>query len=794
MTQQIPKTWGRFIESGQRYSLTSPTIAPNADAFLWNASTMLQMTCRGYATAQFMQPEPAKYAHGPMLSAKTFMQPEQSYFSHHAGRFFYVQDNDSGRLWSAPHEPVRAPFESFRFEPGLVDIRWVIENLGIETTLECMLTDREATERWRVTLKNTRAETASLRLTPYFPVGYASWMNQGGDVDADLQAVIAKSITPYQKLEDYPKQKHFKDLTFLAASAPFNSWSARQQSFEGEGGLHNPSALENTSLDNAPARYENPACIQQFKLTIPAGEEVSLQFLFGAAQSTEEIADLRARYLGNDSFDADKQIQLDAMLTKLHGFKMESQDDELNHVVNHWLPRQLLYHGSTNRLTTDPQTRNYLQDAMGMAYLDARATKAALLSALSQQHRSGQMPDGILLPGATELKYINQIPHTDHGIWVVLCLASYLRETGDSACLSEVLPFGDSNDTATLAEHVHLSLQWLLKDRDARGLSYIAQGDWCDPMNMVGHKGKGVSAWLTQALAVALKQWLPICEQLGDQDHHQQFTKALAEQHAIIQEHLWDGDWFIRGITDDGRPFGSHRDEEGQIFINTQAWALLADAANDEQKTKLLASVAEKLETPYGVQLGAPAFTKMHEDIGRVTQKFPGTAENGSVYNHAAMFWSAALFQVGESDRAIKALTDCWSFENQEGLVTRGQLPLYIPNYFRGAVNQFPETAGRSSRLFNTGTAAWAFQLWVEQVAGFQGTDTGLRVAPNLPSDWKGCEFKRTFRGAYVSLTISRDSSSRHDQLFCNDQPVPSFEIQDIQVGKHYRLRYIVGG
>ena len=40
---------------------------------------MIQTTCRGYATAQFMQPEPAKYTYAPNLEAKTFMQPEQPY-------------------------------------------------------------------------------------------------------------------------------------------------------------------------------------------------------------------------------------------------------------------------------------------------------------------------------------------------------------------------------------------------------------------------------------------------------------------------------------------------------------------------------------------------------------------------------------------------------------------------------------------------------------------------------------------------------------------------------------------
>ena len=53
------------IDGGERCELTSPTALPKAGGFLWNRRMMIQVTCRGYATAQFMQPEPAKYAHAP---------------------------------------------------------------------------------------------------------------------------------------------------------------------------------------------------------------------------------------------------------------------------------------------------------------------------------------------------------------------------------------------------------------------------------------------------------------------------------------------------------------------------------------------------------------------------------------------------------------------------------------------------------------------------------------------------------------------------------------------------------
>ena len=99
----------------------------------------------------------------------------------------------------------------------------------------------------------------------------------------------------------------------------------------------------------------------------------------------------------------------------------------------------------------------------------------------------------------------------------------------------------------------------------------------------------------------------------------------------------------------------------------------------------MIQAVAEQLETPYGVMTLAPAFTAMREDIGRVTQKFPGSAENGSVYNHDAVFYIYSLYTIGESDRAFRLLRQMIPGPDLADYRQRGQLPVFIPNYYRGA-------------------------------------------------------------------------------------------------------------
>ena len=197
---------------------------------------------------------------------------------------------------------------------------------------------------------------------------------------------------------------------------------------------------------------------------------------------------------------------------------------------------------------------------------------------------------------------------------------------------------------------------WLYQDRDARALSFIAQGDWCDPMNMVGCKGKGVSGWLTVAAAYAMLLWAGIAEAAGCHEAATRWRACSAQLNAAANRHLWDGAWFARGITDNNVPFGIQSDLEGRIYLNPQSWAMLSGAASPVQRASMLQEIESQLETPHGVAMfNPPHFAHARRRRPRHA-KAPGSAENGAVYNHAASFYIFALYETGESDRAYKLL------------------------------------------------------------------------------------------------------------------------------------------
>ncbi|WP_413282995.1 GH36-type glycosyl hydrolase domain-containing protein [Vibrio sp. MA40-2] len=777
----------KFIENGKRFLLSDPTLVPNSAGYLWNKKMMIHMNCQGYAVAQYMNPEPQKYAHAPNLAAKSFMQPEQPYFAHHPGRFFYVRDDETGELFSAPFAPVKGELDCYQYAPGLADIQWTVEKLNIRVHVYLTLSATHAAELWTVSIENLSECQRRVSLVPYFPVGYMSWMNMGGHFDHELNGIICTSITPYQKVEDYSKNASLKDTTYLLADRTPDYFEIRMEAFEGQGGLHNPTALQKGSnLSNGESSYEMPICAMQycFSLSSLASEKVNL--IFGPALNRQEVAEIKQLHFGKKEPVLETKVYKDYVMSGQGVIDIETSDTNFDHFVNHWLPRQVFYHGDTHRLTTDPQTRNLLQDGMGMAYIDSTACRKVILTALAQQHCNGEMPDGILLTPEAELKFINQVPHTDHGVWLSLILQAYLNETNDTQILFEEIEWKDNREKSSVLEHMNQAMRFMTQSRDSRGLPYIAQGDWCDPMNMVGHKGKGVSGWLAQALSYSLQLWSEISRQHNDQETLLGFSKTIQDLKVAVNKHLWQQDWYARGITDDGVTFGIAEDKEGRIYLNAQSWAILANICDKDQQQTMLTAVDKQLVTPYGVMLLAPAYTKMREDVGRVTQKWPGSAENGSVYNHAAAFYAASLYSISESDRAYdvirKMLSDGNTFEQ------RGQLPIYIPNYYRGAYYQYPKTAGRSSNLFNTGTGAWIYRLIIEQMFGLKGCAQGLEITPQLPSHWNKAQVIRLFRKATFNIDYIQSHDNAHISIVVDGQPISGNVIKNIEEGKQYQV------
>ena len=219
---------------------------------------------------------------------------------------------------------------------------------------------------------------------------------------------------------------------------------------------------------------------------------------------------------------------------------------------------------------------------------------------------------------------------------------------------------------------------------------------------------------------------------------------AIADRlDAAMNEHAWDGNWYLAGIDDEGRPYGTHKDPEAKEFLNAQSFAILAGIARGERLEKVVKSF-ESLHIDTGYLLFAPEFNEYNAVWGRISAKNPGTAENGCAYCHGTMFKAASDIARGDADAAFETLYSVLPINPKNPTEQNLQSPTFIPNFYFSLPGA---NFGRSSLSYGTGSVAWFLWMMVEYIAGIRHTGDGVAVEPHFPTGWKKITASRRYRG-----------------------------------------------
>jgi cellobiose phosphorylase len=76
--------------------------------------------------------------------------------------------------------------------------------------------------------------------------------------------------------------------------------------------------------------------------------------------------------------------------------------------------------------------------------------------------------------------------------------------------------------------------------------------------------------------------------------------------------------------------------------------------------------------------------------------------------------------------------------------------------YVLGAdVSSAPGMVGRCGWTWYTGSAAWMYRIWIEEVLGFQLRGDMLTLKPVLPPDWPGFEMTYRYRSTRYEIVVT---------------------------------------
>jgi len=777
---------GGFVDNGARYVVTDPHWIETADADLFSASSYLKVSHRGGVAATFLQPNATEYA-------ETL-------------RAFYVRDEETGEFWSAPYDPVQREPDAFEFSVGLGDIAWRVDTDEIEVVLRLTTPWEDPVEVWTASVTNRGARPRKLSFIPCFPIGSVGLLAHRAAHVERLSAIVHEYFPYYVRWQDYEPLSRRKNMVFGAATPKPNAYEVNQGDFLGGRGWHDPAALRQRRLGRGETIHEPSVAAWQYFWTLATGKSRRVGLLFGPAHDHAEIKRLIQKYLREPAND--RALNSAVAMVRKHEptVRIETPDEELNHFVNHWLPRRAAMIGKTMRHTFCPQGRNVIQDASGTVYTNPADGRELLLRAFAHQRPDGWLPHGMPMHPDVDMMPIGKIPHRDTNIWAAIAVHFYLAETGDFGFLDETAPFTAkqaepsdpvarnastelpprSDEAVSVYDHVCRALEWSLADRSDCGLSLLGQGDWNDPLNMAGKDDKGESIWLSEALAYSFDCWAEVAEFQGDTHRARHYSGKADELRQAINEYAWDGKWYARGTTDAGRWFGVRTDKEGRIYLNSQSWAILCGAAAGERLKQCVAAVDQHLMTTAGPMTLHPPFQGMRPEIGKLTQKPPGTGENGSVYCHAVTFYAHALFSAGYAEEGFRLLRNLLPGGGENTVERCGQLPLYIPNYYRGT--GAGASAGRSSHAANTGTVAWYYRTVISRLLGVRGELDGLRIDPQIPKSWRSVVVWRKWRGAQFEICLRRSKRVKRLEVSLDNEAQSDNLIPPQAAGSKHRV------
>ena len=217
-------------------------------------------------------------------------------------------------------------------------------------------------------------------------------------------------------------------------------------------------------------------------------------------------------------------------------------------------------------------------------------------------------------------------------------------------------------------------------------------------------------------------------------------------------KHGYDGEWFLRAYDDSGNKIGSKDCEEGRIFIEPQGFCVMAGiGAEDGTARKALDSVKKYLDTPYGIVLLNPAYTKYYLNLGEISTYPQGYKENGSIFCHSNPWIMAAETVLGNGERAFEYYTKIAPAFLEDISDIHKTEPYVYAQMIAGKDAVKP---GEAKNSWLTGTAAWNFVAISQWILGIKPEYNGLTLNPCIPPSWDGFCVKRHFRGSTYNIII----------------------------------------
>ncbi|SMF41948.1 GH36-type glycosyl hydrolase domain-containing protein [Desulfovibrio gilichinskyi] len=684
------------------------------------------------------------------------------------GEAFYLRDEERGHFWSPTPLPCpgTTPYvtrHGFGYSVFEHSERGIATELWVYVALDAAI--KFAVLKVRNELGRSRRLSAT---------GYAEW------VLGDLRSKTAEHVvSEIDQSSGALFARNSYNTEFNGRTAFFDvdetsrTVSGDRMEFLGRGGtLSAPAAMTRIRLSGRVGAALDPCAAIQVVFDLEPGQEREIVFRLGVGSDVEDARRIVQQFRGPAAARTALDKVWEHWTHTLGAVNVETPDQALNLLANGWA----LYQTLTCRLWARCATyqsggafgfRDQLQDVMALIYARPQLVRDHLLLCASRQFEEGDVQHWWHPPTGRGVR----TKCSDDYLWLPRAVSCYIRATGDSGVLDELVGFlqgrmlkadeesyydmpGNSEEVTSLYDHCTRAIAHGLRF-GTHGLPLMGSGDWNDGMDLVGRDGTGESVWLGFFLYDVLMDFVVIARAHEDELFAKRCDDEAAELRKNINANGWDGEWYRRAYFDDGTPLGSMTNQECQIDSIAQSWSVLSGAGEPERSRRGMEAVDQHLvRREQGlVQLLSPPFDTSPLNPGYIKGYVPGVRENGGQYTHAAIWAAMAFAKLGDNRRAWELFGIINPMNHAR---TAEQVAIYkVEPYVMAAdIYAVVPHIGRGGWTWYTGSAAWMYRFMMESLLGLRLEVDHLRFEPCLPPEWTGFTIHYRYRGTVFHIKV----------------------------------------
>lgn len=772
------KRYGHFDDEHREYVITDPKTPWPWINYLGNEDffSLISNTAGGYSfykDAKFRRLTRYRYNSVPMDNG---------------GRYFYLKDGDT--IWNPGWKPCKTPLDFYECRHGMNYTRITGRKNAVEASVLFFVPLHTWGEVQKLTLQNLGTETKTLKL-----FSFQEWCLWNAATDMEnfqrnfsTGEVEVEGSVIYHKTEYRERRNHY---AFYSVNASIDGYDTDRETFVG---LYNefaePEAVVEGRARNSFAHGWSPIASHYIEVTLAPGESRDFVFLLGYVENAPE-----EKFAGKQTINKEKALRMIADFdttakvdrafdelkaywdSLLSVFTLKSGNAKLDRMVNIWNQYQCMITFCMSRSASFFESgigrgmgfRDSNQDLVGFVHQIPERARARIIDIASTQ-----FPDGGCYHQYQPLskRGNNDIGggFNDDPCWLIFGTVAYIKETGDFSILDEMVPFDNQpGSEVTLFEHLKVSMNHVLNNLGPHRLPLIGRADWNDCLNLncfswdpnesfqtTENKSEGSKAeslMIAGLFVVTGKDYVELCRHLGKHEEAERMAQAVSDMEEAVKKHGWDGNWFLRAYDFFGNKIGSHENEEGKIFIESQGWCTMAGIGlEDGFVDKALDSVKERMECEHGIVLNNPAYTTYHVEMGELSSYPEGYKENAGIFCHNNPWVIIGETVAGRGDDAWSHYTKILPSYVEEKHQTLHKVEPYVNCQMVAGKDAARPGEGKNSWL--TGTAAWMWYTVSEFILGIKPSYNGLTIDPCLPTSAKEYEVCRKFRGAEYIIKV----------------------------------------